>query len=239
MNKKVSILIITIILTMIVFSISTYLQKKLVNYIPTMKCLVATDTIEAYEKLTTDDVTYVDMPIEIIANVQVVQDITEIEDLYLKDKIYKGQIILLNQFDSKDHLMIYNADAGKEKISIKIKSSENGVSFTLRENSIVNVYATLRNEYVSETLWGNEIKTIGNDNDGYSIFKILDSSKVLGTFDSNGENIEDTSEKNIDTILLAVTPEEAQKINLIREIAIFNVTELGENAITTANDNSI
>ena len=126
-----------------------------------------------------------------------------------------------------------------KKISIKIKSSENGVSFTLRENSIINVYATLRNEYVSETLWGNEIKTIGNDNDGYSIFKILDSSKVLGTFDSNGENIEDTSEKNIDTILLAVTPEEAQKINLIREIAIFNVTELGENAITTANDNSI
>ena len=33
--------------------------------------------------------------------------------------------------------------------------------------------------------------------------------------------------KNIDTILIAVAPTEARKINLIREIATFNVTELG------------
>ena len=44
--------------------------------------------------------------------------------LYLKDKIYKGQILLSSQFDSKENLMIYNAEEGKEKISIKIKSPD-------------------------------------------------------------------------------------------------------------------
>ena len=236
MNRKVSLLIVTIILTIIVFVFSTYLQKKIVNYIPTMKCLVVSQDVEAYEKLSIDNVKYVDMPIEIIANVQAVQDIVEVENLYLKDKIYKGQIVLYNQFDSKENLMIYNADVGKEKISIKIKTAENGVSYTVRENSIVNVYATIRNEYFSEALLGSGVKSIGNDNDGYCVFKILDSIKVLGTFDSNGENIEDVNEKNIDTILIAVTPEEAQKINLIREIAIFNITELGKNDTATISE---
>ena len=50
--------------------------------------------------------------------------------------------------------------------------------------------------------------------------------RVLSTFDENGEEVQNTSEKQIDTILVLVTPEEAQIINLIREVASFNVTEI-------------
>ena len=228
MNKKVSLLIVSIVLTIVVFSISTYMQKKLVNYVPTMKCMIATEDIEAYEKINFENVEYVDMPLSIIAKVRTVQDISEIESLYLKDKIYKGQILLANQFDSKENLMIYNADAGKEKISIKVKASENGASYTLRENSIVNVYATLRSEYSKTELFNGNIEFVGSEEDGYCVVKILDSIKILGTFDSNGETLENSVEKNIDTILVAVTPEEARSINLIRDIATFNITELGD-----------
>lgn len=227
MNKKVSLLIVSIVLTLIVFGISTYMQKKLVDYIPTMKCIVVTKDFEAYEQIDEESIEYVEMPIEIIAKTRVIQDFYEIENLYLKDKVYKGQLLVFEQFDTKENLMIYNADIGKEKISIKIKSAENGVSFTIRENSIVNIYATIRNEYMQNLNVSGDHIMLGSEEDGYSVMKILDSVKILGTFDVNGESLENTFEKNIDTVLVAVTPEEAKKINLIREIASFNVTELG------------
>ena len=226
MNKKVSLLIVTTVLTIIVFSISTYMQKKLVDYIPTMRCLIVSNDINAYEQITEENIKYVDMPIEIISNVQIVREINEIKGLYLKDKIYKGQILLSSQFDSKENLMIYNAEEGKEKISIKIKSPDNGVSYTLRENSFVNIYATVRTEYISETLFSGDVIYIGDENDGFGISKILDSVKILGVFDSNGENLENGFERTIDTILIAVTPQEAKLINLYRDIAVFSITEL-------------
>ena len=227
MNKKVSILIVSVILTIIVFGISTYIQKKIIDYIPTMKCIIVTEDIEAYEQISLEQVQYVDMPIEIISKTRVIQEFSEIENLYLKDKIYKGQILIFKQFDTKENLMIYNADIGKEKIAIKIKNAENGVSYTLRENSMVNVYATLRNEYMQNLSVSGDTIMLGTSDDGYSVIKVLESAKILGTFDVNGEVVGESFEKNIDTILIAVTPEEASKINLIREIATFNVTELG------------
>lgn len=227
MNKKVSILIISIFLTIVVFSISTYMQKQLVDYVPTMKCMIVNNDIEAYNKINEEDIKYVDMPISIISQIRVAKSFDEIQELYLKDKLYKGQVILLEQFDTKENLMIYTADAGKEKVSIKVKSSENGASYTIRQNSVINVYATFRKEYKDRNMFSGDVIEIGED-DGYCVVKVLDSIKVLGTFDSNGEKIDDGMEKNIDTVLLAVTPEEALKINLIREIAIFNITELGD-----------
>lgn len=227
MNKKVSLLIVSLFLTIIVFSISTYLQKKLVDYVPNMKCMVVNKDIEAFELVTEEDIEYIELPISILNSSNLVENFSKIENLYLKDKLYKGQLVLNNQFDSKENLMIYQAEIGKEKIAIKIKTAENGASFTIRENSIVNVYATIPSEYMSELFSNLIIQSIGTKENGYSVVKILDSVKVLGTFNSEGEPLEEVLEKNIDTILIAVTPLEAQKINLLREVATFNLTELG------------
>ncbi|MBO5143833.1 MAG: hypothetical protein J6C46_12740 [Clostridia bacterium] len=231
MNKKISILIVSMILTIIVFIISTYMQKKLVNHIPTMKCMIVNKDVAAYEQINEEWIEYVEMPIEIIAKQKIAQNYSDIKELYLKDKLYKGQIVLLNQFDTKENLMIFNAEVGKEKISIKIKASENGASFTIKENSIVNVYATMRNDYPKIGLFDGEVDSIGTEEDGYQIIKLLDSIKILGVFDVNGESIENSSERNIDTILVSVTPKEAKIINLIREIATFNITELGKKEV--------
>ena len=228
MNKKVSILIISIILTIIVFGVSTYMQKQLVDYVPTIRCIVMRNDKEAFEKITEEDIKYVEMPISIVGTVKIIQDINDIQDLYLKDKIYEGQVLMLNQLDTKENLMIYQAEIGKEKIAIKIKAAENAVSYTIRENSIVNVYATVRSEYANGVLENLERQYIGQEGDGYAIIKILDSVKILGTFNSDGEAINDTSEKNIDTILVAVTPDEAKQISLISELATFHISELGK-----------
>ena len=55
---------------------------------------------------------------------------------------------------------------------------------------------------------------------------MLSGVKVISTFDENGEEVEKMPDRVIDTVLLSVTNEEAATINLIREIAIFNITEI-------------
>lgn len=227
MNKKVSILIVSIVLAIIVFIISINAQKKLVNYIPTLQCMVATRDISQYSQISEEDIKYVDIPIEIVASSKIVQTYDELKELYLKDNLYKGQIILANQLDTGENLMIFNSEDGKEKIAIKVKDAENGASFILKKGSLVNVYATINDEYANHgILEGKEKISVGEDDRGYSTFKLLSNSKVLGTFNENGEEVESSSEKSIDTVLLNVSSGDALIINLVRDIASFNITEL-------------
>ena len=224
MKIKINILIITVVLTIIVFGISTYMQKKLINYEATISCLVLNEDIYANESVDEEDFKKVDIPISIIANQRIVTDFREIEGLYAKDNIKKSQIAIYSQFDTKENLSIYEAEEGKEKISIKIKTAENGMSFQIKENSLVNVYATISNELANNFLNDKERLIIGNEIDGYTVIKLLESIKVLGVFTLDGVNINDSDGDNVDSILISVTPEEAKEINLLREIASFNIT---------------
>ncbi|MBR3280843.1 MAG: hypothetical protein IKI57_03200 [Clostridia bacterium] len=227
MNKKVSLLIISIFLAIILFIISVYIQKKAVNYVPTAECMIANKDIEEYMMLSNEDYKIVNMPIEIIANSKIVSSYDEIDGLYLKDKIYKGQILFADQFDSKENLMIFSGEEGKEKVSVKLRSSENAVSYIVKPGSFINLYATLNSEYTQNGIFKDSEKmTVGEDGLGYTIIKLLSNVRVISTFDENGEEVENSSERAIDTVLLLVTPEESQKLNLIKEIATFNITEI-------------
>ena len=227
MNKKVSLLIISIVLAIILFVVSIKIQKKAVNYVPTAKCMIATNDVDEYSILSNEDCKIVNIPIEIIANSRIVSSYESIEGLYLKDKVYKGQILLFDQFDSKENLMIFKGEEGKEKISIKLRNSENVVSYIVKPGSFINLYATLNSDYTQDGAFKDfEKMTIGEDNLGYTIIKLLSNVKVVSTFDENGEEVENSPERAIDTVLLLVTPEEAKQINLIKEIATFNITEI-------------
>ena len=168
--------------------------------------------------------TSVDMPISFLATTMVVQNFSEIDGLYLKDNVYKSQIAVREQFDTKENLYIYEVEPGNEKVSIKIQSAEYGVSYSLKENSFINVYATLKNEYANTFLIDNERLTIGDEFDGYTIIKILDSVKVLDAFNSDGLKLESSNDGIVDTLMVAVSKEQAKQINLLREIATFNIT---------------
>lgn len=228
MKFKINTLIITVVLTIIVFGISTYMQKKLINYEATISCLILSEDIYENELVSKDKFKLANIPISVVATQKIVTDFSEIENLYAKDNIKKGQIAVRSQFDTKENLSIYEAEIGKEKISIKVKSAENGVSYKIKENSHINVYATLRNELATNFLMQNDRLSIGNEEDGYTVIKILNDVKVLGVFNVDGIEINQSEGENIDSVLVSVTEEEAKQINLIREIANFNITGITE-----------
>jgi hypothetical protein len=227
MKRKINILFITIILTIIIFTISTYLQRKLIDYEPTTNCFIATKNIEQYEKVDDTNIKEVEVPLSLILNTKIIQDNNEVQGKYSKDKIYSGQIIIADQLDTGENLRIYEFENGKEMISIKIKSPENAVSFQLRKNSNVNLYITMRNDIGEKFLEDKERATIGTLEDGYVVIKLLENVKILGLFDSIGNSINSTTEREpVDSILIAVNSNEAKQINMIRDLGTFNITEV-------------
>ena len=82
MKNKISILMIAVILTIILFAVSTYMQRKIINYEPTIMCYVASQDIADGEKISEEKMKQVSIPIPIIINMQIIQDPKEIEELY-------------------------------------------------------------------------------------------------------------------------------------------------------------
>lgn len=227
MKKKISILTIAIILTVVLFGISTYLQRKLIDYQPTMKCYVALCNIDEDEKITPEKMKLIDIPITLVMNMRIIQNIEDINGLYARSKVFAGQILVKDQFDTRENLSIFEGESGKEKIAIKIKSPENSVSYKIKEKSKINVYATIRTEYSNNIFQDAVRQYIGDENDGYCSFKILDNVNVIGIFDNAGIPVAGNNEDYTpDTVMISVTENEARDINLIRDIATFNITEI-------------
>lgn len=224
MKIKVNVLIISIVLAIILFAISTYMQRQLVDYEAKVSCLILTSDVLENELVDESKFKLVEVPISLVANQKIITSTSEISGLYAKDNIKAGQIAMRTQFDTKENLSIFEAENGKEKLSIKIKASENGMSFQIKENSYVNVYATIRNDLGINFLTDKARLTIGDEVDGYTVIKMLENIKVLGVFTADGIEYDKSLGDNADSILICVTPEEAKEINLIREIATFNIT---------------
>lgn len=228
MKNKILILIGTITLATILFVASTIAQRKLIKYEPKIKCLFLIDDISANELAKEEKFVLKDIDISLVANTKIVQDFSKIENLYARDNICKGQLVIEKQFDTKENLKIYEIEEGKEKVSLKIKSSENGVSYSIRENSKINIYVTLRNDMAENFLKEKERLVIGQKDDGYTIIKLIDNVSILETYDIDGNRIKESDTKVIDTIMIAVTESEAKEINLLKDIGVFNVTGIGE-----------
>ncbi|MBR3887589.1 MAG: SAF domain-containing protein [Clostridia bacterium] len=234
MKNKINILIWTFILTIIVFTLSINLQKRLVEHEPKIECLVLIEDILENERVSEEKFKLSKVPVSLIASVAVISNFSEIEGMYAKSFISKGQIAFKRLFDTQENLLIFEAEKGTEKISVKIENPENGVSYAIKKNSLVNLYATIRNNYAQEFLIENERLSIGDEYEGYTVIKILDEAKVLGTFNIDGIEITNAQDGIIDSIMLSVTPDIAKQINLIRDIATFNIT-----GITKIEDTSI
>ena len=82
----------------------------------------------------------------------------------------------------------------------------------------------MRSDYAKGFAVGKDRLSVGDDYDGYTVIKIIDSVEVLGVFNIDGIEVESYEDGNINSIMIAVTPEDAKEINLIRDIATFNVT---------------
>jgi hypothetical protein len=191
-----------------------------------VECLFAKVEIPKNAKVSEEMFYLGKIDIKTVATTRIIKDFHEIENQYANETIYKGQLAVADAFNTKEKLAIYETEKDKEKIAIKIKSPENGASYRMLPGTRVNVYATLRSDLTHGFLEGKERLRIGQE-EGFEVIKILENQEVLDTFDIDGYRMNESESPMIDTILLAVSHDEAKEINLLREVANFNVTITG------------
>lgn len=147
MKNKTMLLTGTVILAIILFSVSTYMQKKLINYEPKIECLFVKEDIKANQKLEEEMFYKDEIDISLISNTKIIQNYDEIKNLYAKDNIYKGQIALQKQFDTKENLSIYEIENRKRKNISKNKKCRKRSFIRNKRRSINKSICNIKSRY--------------------------------------------------------------------------------------------
>lgn len=223
MKRKIIIMAVSFGLTLIVFLGLVIFEKRLVNYTPKKSNLIALEDIQIGQKLSKD--MFIEQDVDISLATNGVGNFTEIDGLYAKDNIYKGQIISKREIDTKENLKIIEIPEGLEKIAIKVKSPENGVAYQLKQGDKVNLYFTGRYVIIKDSIVGLEITPVNiTDENSMCTVKLLDKSEVLGIFDESGRNIIESDFGKVDSIVFAVDNAKAKVINNLRSQGTFDIT---------------
>ena len=223
MKRKIIIMGVSFGLTIIVFLALVIFEKRLVNYTPKKTNLIALGDIQIGQKLNKD--MFIEQDVEISLAINGVSTFSEIDGLYAKDNIYKGQIISRREIDTKENLKIIEIPEGLEKIAIKVKSAENGVAYQLKQGDKVNLYFTGRYAIIKDSIVGLEINPTNiTDENSMCTVKLLDKSEVLGIFDESGRNIIESDFGKIDSLVFAVDNAKAKLINNLRSQGTFDIT---------------
>jgi len=216
--KKINMIICSIVFSVILFFILTGVQKKMIKYEPQVSVLIAMREINTDEKLDESMFKTVLAPVGIIKTDSIIEKIND--DMYAKEKIHNGQILLTGDVGSKEELKIINNAAGGEIIAIKLKGPENAISYQIKPGDDVNVYFT--GKYVSVLSLGIYDAT-PTEGKMYTA-KILENEEILGIYDANGIPCTDERFLKPDTIILSVTNEQAKLINNLRSQGTFDIT---------------
>lgn len=129
-----------------------------------------------------------------------------------KENLLKGQVLSKNNISKKEELE--ETEDKYEYVSIEIKSISQAVAYQLKKGDNITVYFTsgdITSENNSQSIVQNT-KTI----------KILENKKIIGLYDSSGNEVTDSSVYN--AIVLRVTDKEAASLFNIKEEGNFNIS---------------
>jgi hypothetical protein len=217
--KKISIIGISLSISIILFFTLIWIERRVINYEPKVKVLIALEDIEENELLKESMFKTFEVPLSLSLNADMNLNLEKIQGKFSRGKIYKGQILLKADIGEKEELRIIELPQGREKIAIKIKNPENGISYQIKPKDKVNVYFTGKYGGVRDVI-GDKLLS---DNTIYT-FKILENEEVLGVFDEKGASINLSEFSKIDTVMFGVIPDKAKLINNLRSQGVFDIT---------------
>lgn len=153
----------------------------------------------------------------------------------LKEKVAsmdlsKGQMLTKDVLIEKEKMLV--PKEGKELVSLKIASPENGVSYTIQKNELVNVYYTGKLENMEPVVADMEMSNIiSGGTPDYMTIKLLEKVKVMGVYDSLGKELSQQGIQNNDKVIDTVVFEVDSKIAMM----IYNLQKYGNFSVSLMN----
>lgn len=223
--KRQNIMIISIILAIILFFLLTFIQNKIVNNEPKTMVIIANLDIKRDEKLNKNMFSEVYVPITVSLSGNNITSINELEDKFARENINKGQIIFFQDIGTKEELKILEGPQNFEKIAVKIKSADNGVSYQVKPKDRIHLYFSGRYGAIKETIEEfNMINVNKSDNSMYTTCLLRDT-EIIGIYDEKGRSMENENFSGLDTIVIATDSNMARLINNLRSQGSFDLTK--------------
>lgn len=219
--KRMNILIISGISAVVLFIILTVAQNRLIQTENTQAVFVSNVDVLRDTEIMKSDYSKVYVPASLVINTKAVTNINDLEGKHARDSINKGQIIFKQDIATKDELKLIDVQDGLERIAIKLKAPDNAVSYQVKPKDRIHLYFTGKQSVIQSNLKKNESEK--NDN-SIQTLKIIEDTEILGIYDEMGRSYENAEFTKLDTILIAVSPKDAEIINNLRNQGTFDIT---------------
>lgn len=154
-------------------------------------------------------------------------DLSNLNNLLTNYDLKKGQIITKDMFVQKDKYV--KTDIDKEIVAIKLKGSEDSISYNITKDSLVNIYYTGKTEFANGILNAfDEENIVSGGSTGYISMKLLKGVKILGIYDKYGNEVNSNNLNNndiaIDTIIISTSSKMAMTIYNLKEYGDFSLS---------------
>lgn len=223
--KKINLLIISGISSVILFFALSFIQNKIINKEEMGAVYVSNVDVQRDMAINKNDIKQMYVPIHLIKDTDAIINIKDFDGKYAKEAINKGQIIFKQDIASKEELKIIEYKEGLEKIAVKIKNAENAIAYQIKPKDRIHLYFTGKSNVVEEVFLknGTEFKESKNDN-LLRTAKIIQDIEILGMYDEMGRSFSNDNFTKLDTIVIAVEPSLAEMINNLRTQGTFDIT---------------
>lgn len=223
--KKINLLIISGGSSIILFALLTVLQGKLINQEDKITAYVSNVDVLRDSEIKEEMYKEIKIPVSLAFDSKIITSSKELNGKYAKESLNKGQIIFKQDIGDKDELKIIEAEAGLERIAVKIKAAENAVAYQVKPKDRVHLYFTGKSNIIKNVFskYGMDFYKDAEDNSLQSK-KIIPDVEILGIYDELGREYENSEFSKLDTIVIAVDAKKAEMINNLRNQGTFDIT---------------
>lgn len=223
--KKINLLIISGGSSIILFALLTVLQGKLINREDKITAYVSNVDVLRDSEIKEEMYKEIKIPVSLAFDSKIITSSKELNGKYAKESLNKGQIIFKQDIGDKDELKIIEAEAGLERIAVKIKAAENAVAYQVKPKDRVHLYFTGKSNIIKNVFskYGMDFYKDAEDNSLQSK-KIIPDVEILGIYDELGREYENSEFSKLDTIVIAVDAKKAEMINNLRNQGTFDIT---------------
>ena len=204
-------LVASILITIVLFIVLGYVDKKILGIDSMRECLVVKPniTIAKYEKLDSTMFETESVPSSLATNS--ISGIKEVEGKFALCQMYGGDVLRKEKFGVKASTNLIDVEPGMRKLAISVSSLADGVAGQIRENSYVDILFT---------------NNISSKQPNIETNTLLQKVKVLAVTDSNGKLINGINAGKISAVILSVSPGDAQLLVNSERKGIFRLVEV-------------
>lgn len=224
MRKNTKLLAISFGVACILFLVLTVIQNRITQQEVKTTVFIAKTDVAVDSELSREMFEERKIPVSLVEDVSVVAEGQAIEGKFAQNPIFKGQILFSQDIAVERKLYQVGDVPGEEKVAIKLKGSENSVSYQVKPEMRIHLYFTGRYSAIQDILQLYGLQSDAFREDSLYTVKLLENETVLGVFDETGESIFSEKFTKPDTIVLAVDGNMAKLINNLRSQGVFDVT---------------